>query len=229
MNPLRFLAATSLLFATACSTTQGTSYSQARRAEQAVHGRVTGIVGIAELTALDLEVDPSVGTASGDGDLSVPLIAAQFQVPLRQQRLEWGYEGGFSLGWESDRDAVVIDTGTVLVRADNDLRVFDLSGGLYVSRALGERLRVYGGAGPLFQFGSIDLELDQDIGGEDSIDEDGFGMGYYTRVGLDLAVSPRTTFGFVVRWVDSNIDLGPTLRDIDFQALQVGLAVTTVY
>lgn len=189
--------------------------------------RISGMLGIHEITSVDVGVDQSVGDDASADDLSVPWIGAQWQVPLRQERLEWGYEAGFSVGWESDRDAVVIDTGTVLVHADNDLRIADLSVGLYAGAPLGERMRIYGGVGPLLQFGWIELELDEDIDGDGSLSENGIGTGIYARVGFEIQTSPSSSVGLVARWVESNIDLGGTLDELDLEGVQIGIVATT--
>lgn len=189
--------------------------------------RVTGIVGITEISALDLDLGSRVGDTTDDASLSTPLIGAQFMYPVRRQRLEWGYEGGFSLGWKNDTNAYVIDTGTVLVQADNEMFLLDFSGGLYVAKTLGQRVRIYGAAGPLMQFGSVDLDLDQPINGDDSLDGSGVGLGYYARTGIDIEARPGTSWGLTLRWVDSRFDMGGSLGRMDVEAVQLGLAVTT--
>ena len=188
---------------------------------------VSGIVGVTDVTALNLELDSDFGTTVDDNELTLPWIAASLQVPVVKKKVEVGYEAGFSLGWQSDRNAIVIDTGTVLITADNDLRLFDISGGLFVATTIFDRLRLYGGAGPLAQFGRVDLELGQDINGDGSVAESGFGVGYYARTGIDLALAGSTSVGIVVRWVDSKLDFGSRFEKLDIEALQYGIAVTT--
>lgn len=191
-------------------------------------GYVSGILGVTDVDALELELSPSIGTTTENETLTLPLIAAHAQMPLKQDGLQWGYEMGFAFGWEGDRDAVIIDTGTVLVQADNDLWLLDLSGGLWVGTWIAERFRVYAGAGPLVQFGSVDLELDTPINGLNDLDESGIGYGYYSRIGVEVEIYPGTSAGFTARWVDSFVDLGGTMRDLDVEAIQFGFVVTSV-
>ena len=225
----RILLSLCALLATGCSTTSaGFTGQQWERSQRATAGpRVAGIIGVTEVTAMGLGLSNSIGSTTEDADATMPLIGAQLQVPLRLGRLEFGYEGGFSLGWDSEHEAYVIDTGVVLVKTDNKVRLFDISGGLYLATRLGQRFRLYGAAGPVFQYGSVDLDFDQTIGSRNSLSGSGVGLGYYARTGLDLQVSPGTSVGIAVRWVDSSVDLGGSLGDLDIEALQVGLAVTT--
>jgi len=217
------------LLATACSATSAGYSGQQweNKSRPSSTPRVTGIIGITEVTALGVNLNNNIGNTVEDADTSMPLIGAQVQVPLRPGRLEFGYEGGFSLGWDSEHEAYYIDTGVVLVATDNKVRLFDVSGGLYLSTMLGRRWRLYGGAGPVFQFGKLDLDYDQPINGRTSDSGSGVGLGYYARTGLEVKTSPGTSVGLVVRWVDSSVDLGGTLGDLDIEALQVGIAVTS--
>ncbi|MFT5049416.1 MAG: opacity protein-like surface antigen [Chlamydiales bacterium] len=214
-----------------CSATPTRSRSQAWDAppsqRRSSGSRVSGIIGVTDITALNLELDPAFGSTTRDDGLSMPMIGAQGQVVNRSGRLEWGFEGGFSLGWDSDREAVVIDTGTVLVLADNNMRIFDLSGGLFVGTTTRRGMRIYAGAGPLLQYGHIDLDLGESINGRGSLTEDGLGFGYYSRAGVEIETSPGTTVGFVVRWVDSSIDFGGAVNELDMEAVQIGFVMTT--
>ena len=79
----------------------------------------------------------------------------------------------------------------------------------------------------MVQFGWIDLELDQTINGMDSFDESGTGVGYYTRAGIQFEVQPGTMTGFFVRWVDSTIDFGAEIEELELEAVQFGLVVST--
>lgn len=225
----RLLLLLCALLATACSATSAGYSSQQwqQSSRPSASPRVTGIIGITEVTALGVDLNNNIGETVEDADTSMPLIAAQLQVPIRPGRLEFGYEGGFSLGWDSEHEAYFIDTGTVLVATDNKVRLFDLSGGLYLAASLGQRWRVYGGVGPVFQFGKVDLDYDQPINGRSSNSGSGVGLGYYARTGIDLRTGPGSAIGLVVRWVDSSVDLGGSLGDLDIEALQIGLAVTT--
>jgi len=218
-----------LFLTVSCTAMQGRNRPQAWDAppRSRPSSRVSGIIGVTEISSLSLDLNSSVGSITRDDGPTMPLIAAQGQLVNRRGPLEWGLEGGFSYGWDSDREAVVIDTGAVLVFADNNMRVFDLSGGLWVGTTTKGGMRIYAGAGPVLQYGHVDLELDRLVNGTDSITEDGLGFGYYTRAGIEVAAGPGTTMGFVVRWVDSMIDFGGAIDELDMEALQIGFVVTT--
>jgi len=190
-------------------------------------GRVTGMIGVTDITALDIELDSSLGEADSE-DLTLPLIGAAYQFPsVSRTALEWGFEAGFGIGWDSEHEAVVVDTGTVLVVADNDLRLIDLYGGLYAATKLGRKWRAYGGAGPVLQFGRADLDFDQPIDGSSSASESGVGYGYYTRAGLEYEFARDTWIGLVARWADTKLDLGGEIDELELEAVQLAFAVTT--
>ena len=62
-----------------------------------------------------------------DDDVTLPMIGAQSQFPFQTDgRVEFGFEGGFSFGWKSDREAIEISDGTFLITSDNDMRIGDV-------------------------------------------------------------------------------------------------------
>ncbi|MEO0651294.1 MAG: hypothetical protein AAFZ65_11515 [Planctomycetota bacterium] len=189
--------------------------------------RLSGAVGVMDLTGLDIGVAEPFGETVSEDELTLPFFAANLQSPFRRERLELGWEAGFSIAFESERDAVVIDDGTALIVSDNDLRLSDISGGLYAALNLGERVRVHGGAGPLFQIGSVELELGDPINGEDELSESGVGLGYYARVGADFYYSSSSAVGVSIRWIDSEVNLGGTLDDLQIDGLQYAVVFTT--
>lgn len=148
--------------------------------------------------------------------------------PMRGERLKLGFEGGFTLGWQGDTGFVSVGNGTVVVVSDNDLFVMDVFVGAFAELFLGEKIRVYGGAGPLLQFGAVDMEFfDESDNSYVDISESGFGGGIYTRAGIELELSRGTFVGFGVRWLDSSVSLGSKLGNLDFQGVQAALTVTT--
>lgn len=224
MRFLPLLAVVTSLALGSCATVQSNydnygSSSNLRSTPQSASAqpRISGIIGVTEL-------DQDLGSESTE--YSLPMIAAAWQMPVRDKVFEFGAEAGFSLGWDSERTSVALGN-SVIVFADNNIRLFDLSLGAYASKKLGERLRLYGGVGPLLQWASVDLDFENDFNGRDGINENGFGYGYYTRVGLELEVQRGVGVGLVARWVDSKVSLGGLLGDTDLEALQVGLVVTT--
>ena len=67
------------------------------------------------MTGLDFPVDPDVGSVIRDDTISTPMIANQRSGPARQGGADRGFEAGLSNGFGSDYDAVLIDTGAILV------------------------------------------------------------------------------------------------------------------
>ncbi|MFT7671441.1 MAG: opacity protein-like surface antigen, partial [Planctomycetota bacterium] len=107
-----------------------------------------------------------------------------------------------------------------------DMFMLDLSGGPFASINLGEKLRAYGAIGPLMQFVNYEHESkDSDVFINES--STGFGLGWYSRLGIELAVSNALMVGLGARWVDSRVDLSDGLGDLDVKGSQVFLTFTT--
>jgi hypothetical protein len=228
MKSPRALVLLLALLPSACASVPGPSQQQDPLPGSAPRaGRVTGMIGVTDITAIEVDLDSGIGEADSE-DLTLPLIGAAYQFPnVSRTALEWGFEAGFGVGWDSEREAVVIDTGAVLVVADNDLRLIDLYGGLYAATKLGQKVRAYGGAGPVLQFGRADLDFDEPIDGSSSASESGVGYGYYTRAGLEYEFRRDTWIGLVARWSDTTLDLGGDIDELDLEAVQLALTVTT--
>src|SRR6185436_15697759 len=116
--------------------------------------------------------------------------------------------------------------GSVVVVADNDIFLFDFFGGPFFDLMLGQRTRVYVGAGPLLQWGSVDLDWNQPIQGHVHSSDSGFGVGWYARTGIEFAMRPGLQIGFGIRWVDSYLDLSGDIDRLDFEGEQYYLTVT---
>lgn len=225
--PDRLLPPLLLLAASGCAGLQGDDPFGGSFDDSLGEGqRLSGVVGVAALD-VDVTAAPGAGEVVRDDDFNVPFVAAQWQKALGGEAVELGFEAGFSIGWDTDRDAVYLDDGSAILIADNELCVIDLSLGGYASTALGERFRLYGGVGPLVQFAWIDLDFDQPLDGRDSVDESGLGFGYYARAGLEYEVSEGTGVGLVARWADATVDLGGLLDELAVEGVQVGVVVTT--
>jgi hypothetical protein len=170
------------------------------------------------------EVDGSGGaTIDGDaGELdSYPVIGGGAQWKLGGQRMDFGLEGLLSFGWRSDAEAFVVGGGGAAIAIDVDMLVFELFGGPFASMMLGDKLRLYGAAGPLMQFADY-----AQTGGGLADDGSGFGYGWYARTGLEFALPSRTLIGFAVRWSDSEVDLGGRLGDLELEGVQAVLTVS---
>lgn len=188
---------------------------------------VTGMLGLGELEATRFELDPALGDVDDlDDDASLPTIGAAIVKPLVGRRLRLGIEGGGTIGWDGEIRTVVVTNGGAFLDADNDLVVADLFVGAAADLLLGERLRLYAGAGPLLQFASIEADWDDPLQGPVRLDEDGFGGGTYARAGLEIELDSGLCLGLGVRFVNSSVDLGSAIDEVDLEEVQFLLTAT---
>jgi hypothetical protein len=126
-----------------------------------------------------------------------------------------------SFGWQSNATAIAAGGGGAAVIVDVGLFVFDLYGGPFLSKFIGDKVRVYVSGGPLLEW----VNYDQDslaFGGSGS----GFGVGGYARTGIEFIVSPHMMVGLGLRWSKSTVDLNNNLGNLDLQGFQTVLTVT---
>lgn len=170
-----------------------------------------------------VSADGNGTTIDGDeGDLdSLPLIGGGGQWKFGGERLDFGLEGMLSFSGKANAVAFAAGGGGAAIAVDVDLLLFDLYGGPFVSLFLGDRLRLYGAAGPLLEWAQWDQTGNAlDAGGS------GFGVGAYARTGFELALPSRTLVGFGVRWSDTTVDLGRELGDLEVDGLQLLFTVS---
>jgi len=179
-----------------------------------------GFFGVTEFQ--DISVDNGAGHVDDDLD-ELPVIGGGAQWKLGGERIDLGLEGMLSFSWSSDAAAFVVGGGGAAVAVDVDLLVFELYGGPFASLFLGDKVRLYGAAGPLMQWANYDQNDHDDVFDEDG---SGFGYGYYARTGLEFALDPHTFLGFGVRWSDSSVDLGSSLGDLEIDGLQAVITVS---
>jgi len=188
---------------------------------------VQGMLGASYLNIQNIDIDPSLGSFASSDETEMPLIGGAAQLPLGgEHRIHIGLEGGFTLGWQGNIEAFAFGSNGAVVVADTDLWLTDLFGGVYGDIELGDRLRIYAGVGPTLQFGSIDYDYDDPVLGHVSINDDGFGTGYYSRIGIEFTISPGMAIGASYRYVDSNIDFGGQISDMDLKQDQYMLTCT---
>jgi len=170
----------------------------------------------------DVSVEDGFGRVDGDkGDLDdLPVIGGGGQFKLGGERIDWGLEGLLSFAWRSDATAFVVGGGGAAVAVDVDLLLFELYGGPFASVFLGDKLRLYGAAGPILQWASYDQS------GTFSDDGSGFGSGLYARTGLEFALASRTLIGFGVRWSDTSVDLSGALDELEIDGFQALFTVS---
>jgi len=180
-----------------------------------------GFLGANLFQHVEVDTDGPTHVDGDRGDLDeLPLIGGGAQWKLGGERVDFGFEGMLSFAWRSDATAFVVGGGGAAVAVDVDLMIFELFGGPFASAFLGDRVRVYGAAGPLLQWANYDQS------GSLGEDGSGFGTGLYARTGIEFLASRRTWIGFGVRWSDSSVDLGGNLGDLDIDGVQAALTVS---
>ena len=158
----------------------------------------------------------------GDFD-ELPVIGGGGQFVLGGERLDLGLEGMVNFGGRANVAAFRVGGGGGAVVVDVGLLVIDFYGGPFVSMFLGEKIRVYGAAGPVIQFAQYD---EKEGGGLQQRGGSGFGTGYYARTGMELRVRPGTLVGLGIRWVETRVDLDSNLGDLDVSGIEVVFSVT---
>ena len=219
-----------LLLSSACAQTTG--YYE-RHEDEWWEGQ-TAVQGM--LGALSLDHDIKFETESTDepgntAETSIgtlPLIGIAGQLPLAGRNVDIGFEAGIIFSWaRDDAKAVSTGNGTVLVRVDNDLYLTDVFAGIFISRVLANKVRVYIGAGPMMVFGQLDADIEEETF-EDRHDSDSdFGAGGYVRGGLEFRLPDGSFLGFGVRAFKSDLDFDDDLGDQDLSGVQGMLTFTT--
>ena len=189
----------------------------------------TGMVGVGFYDQVERSggTTPPVGPQP-DSLESQLVLGGMYQETLGDGWLDWGLEGGGAWGYRTSNG--LVDPGTGPVEVDVDLSLFDLHGGLFLSRGLGHRARVFAGAGPVAQFANWWQE-GNDAGTMTDLDQhgSGVGLGYYARAGLDLQTSTDLLLGVSVRWLDSEVSLDDGLGTLEVRGLQVLLTFSRSY
>jgi hypothetical protein len=173
-----------------------------------------GYFGWSEYSKVEVDGANHVDGDRGDMD-EMPVIGGGAQYKLGGEKIDYGLEGLFDFGWRSDGTAFVVGGGGAAVAVDTSLFEFELFGGPFANIFLGDKVRVYGGLGPVFQFASYDQD--------DSIfnaSGSGFGYGYYTRTGIEFQLPNRMWIGIGARWADTKVDLSDSAGDLNMEGFQ---------
>jgi len=186
--------------------------------------RPTGYLAVTEYNDITLTQSGGGSNLATDDDLSVPTIGGGFQFKLGGNDIDLGLEILLALSGRGKVSAFVFGSGGTAVAVDIDLLICDFYGGPFASLWVTERVRIYGGAGPLVQFAGYDQR-----GADQSFDDDGsgFGVGWYGRVGVELFTHWGTSIGVGVRFSDSSIELDDHLGDLDAYGTEYAITVTT--
>jgi hypothetical protein len=161
--------------------------------------------------------------SSGSGSLdAVPAIGATWAQVFGSARVDWGLEGGGTMGYRTGNGAVESDLGGGQVDVDLDLFAFDVYGGAFVSTPVGDRVRLYASAGPAVQIASFSQEgFDSTAMEEISQSGSGLGLGYYARGGIEFFTAGQLAMGLTLRWIDTQTSIDENLGRLDLSGLQV--------
>jgi hypothetical protein len=181
-----------------------------------------GFIGVGYPDELSFESGGGSVEIDADELDDLPVIGGGAQLKLAGERIDFGVEGMLSFAFRSDLVAFASGGGGGFVAVDVDVYVFDLYGGPFLSKSIGERTRIYAAAGPILRF--LDYSQDDETTGEE-VDEDGFGSGVYARGGIEFMLPSGTLVGFGTRWSSAEVDLGD-FGDSDLEDVQAVITVT---
>jgi hypothetical protein len=188
---------------------------------------VQGLLGVTELHVKTLDIGFGPGQWESSDDATMPLIGGAVQRMLGGgENLHYGLEGGFMFGWMGNVQSVVVGSGAVLVAANNDVFMSEFSGGLAAELMLGDKLRLYGGAGGLLDWAIVDVTFSDPSFGFVSASGSGWGLGVYTRLGFDVLLQSGMRLGFCWRWFDTDLDMGAGIDDLELDGMQYMLTFT---
>jgi hypothetical protein len=209
--------------ATAGSAIEGPAPASAVPASHKWRQGETALQGWIGAAFYDYELDGSATFASADESVTAPCIGGGAQWKLGGERIDFGIEGMLGFAWRGGSSAFVSSGGGAAIAVDVDVYLFELFGGPFANVFLGDKVRVYGAAGPVLQWANYEQDSINPTGDGTG---DGFGAGYYVRTGVEFDAGTNTMLGIGVRWTDSVIDLGGRLGDLDLQGVQVVLSLT---
>jgi hypothetical protein len=179
-----------------------------------------GLLGVTEIHIKELDIGFGPGQWESSDDATMPLIGGAVQRMLGGEKLRFGLEGGFFFGWMGNVETVVIGSGSVAVAADNDIFMTEGFGGVCADFPIGDKLRIYAGAGGLLDWAIVDATYSDPSFGYISASGSGFGWGVYTRAGFDILLQSGMRLGFCWRWFDTDLDMGGGIDDLQLDGMQ---------
>lgn len=169
-------------------------------------------------------------TTSDDGsedvttDMSrLPQLGGAWCTRPQGEKLQYGLEFSFLLGFKFDDVTTYNGQHAVYVNVSSSLWLFDIAGGAYLNLPLGEKLRLYGAAGPLMMVGLYNSETDYKNVTQSQTE---FGFGAYARTGLELQVQRNAYLGAGLRGTYSNLDFSEVGGSSELKGIAVFLTYT---
>ena len=173
---------------------------------------------------------------------SLPYVGGAVQMPIKDDVIGYGWEGGGFISWENNKVDYYASSGsnggTIGIRVDNAFWSFETFLGFYGSVKPLERLRFYASAGPLFMFAqaeSDDIDEEVTVDGssvqvyQGSKTDSDFVLGWYSRIGADIRLNQQTWVGISVRHMDADVDLSKAAGQFDINGELYLLSITNRY
>jgi hypothetical protein len=141
--------------------------------------------------------------------------------------------GGILSGMMDDVDTYA-NNGNARVTFDTSLFLLDLFVGPQANWWIGDRFRLYGGAGPLLMVGYIsadfeEREIEDELDIELNESETVAGFGGYARLGAEFVFRGGSSLGLGVRGFTSSLDFEDTLGEVDINGVQGFITYTAKF
>lgn len=171
--------------------------------------------------------------SSGDDvtiDMStIPQLGGAWASKPKGEKFQYGLECSFLMGFKIDDFSYWANSGsgTAYVNVSASMWMFDFAGGAYANLPLGDKLRIYAGAGPLMVYANYRSELDYTDQTPNSTQSDSvFGLGVYARTGLELRLKEYAWLGAGVRGTWNSLDFSEVGGETDLSGIAVFLTYT---
>jgi opacity protein-like surface antigen len=203
--------------------------------EYTAYYHVQGMLGRMTLEEGDYLLEGDPGTDDDylfDGDsVDLPMFGAAVGLMLGGDRLEYGVEGGGQISWKADRWKLFISSGGSSIHLESSTFLMDLFFGGTVATDIGERLRLYLGAGPLVIFGNHKVDPDnprpEPYPPYRKTTVSDWDVGLYTRTGLEFRFTDELIAGIGVRWIETQLDFSNPGGKTDVEGLQILFTMAT--
>lgn len=177
----------------------------------------------------DLEFTSSDGTDTTTIDMTtLPQLGGAWSTKPKGEKVQLGLETSFLLGFRVDEIRYAYaGGGGAYVNISTSMWMIDFAGGGYANIPLGEKLRLYGAAGPLMMIVDYRSKREYTDATPNSSDsETSFGLGVYARTGLELKIQPQGYLGVGIRGNWSSVDFGDVGGNSDISGIAAFITYT---
>lgn len=188
-------------------------------ADDPAYAYVQGVVGVLSADDAWTYRDAETGADLVGDQENLPYGGANVQMVLGfSDRLEYGFESGGLIAWDSSSRVLEADNNSVLIEVDNSLFIVELAFGGFVAWKPVSWLRLSVSAGPSLVWGSASTDDDAwaYIPDEDAPEivylpgsrERDLDVGVYARAGLEALFSEELILGVSAKRVNYDLDFG---------------------